>query len=211
MSNWTRKAAVDFLEYPEEKEHPIRQMIADITKQTGKTVLDVGCGMGHLYHLLKENTDLDYLGCDNSVEMLKKAWGFFPDEKERFVEGDVFDLSNFDEVDSVISVSLLMHLPDIEEPIRQMWSRAKKELIFTIRSDNKGFMTKRTHSGQTALPKNKKLYLRGDKPPYLYSIFGGLDEVFSVEQFFYDQRSSVFRLTRLRPRYYRGWNRDFSW
>ena len=177
----------------------------------GKTVLDVACGMGHMFHLLMDMENIDYLGCDSSVEMLKKARGFFPDDKERFVEGDVFDLSNFGEVDSVIAVSLLMHLPDIEVPIRQMWSRAKKELIFSIRLDNKGFLSKRGYSGKTVLPEDKKLILRGEKPPYLYSIFGGLDEVFSVEQFFYDSRSSIFRLTRLRPRYYRGWNRDFKW
>src|SRR3990167_5210527 len=56
----------------------------------GKSVLDVGCCLGHLFILLK---DVDYLGIDSSKAMLRKARNFFPKDKNKFQFGSVYDLS----------------------------------------------------------------------------------------------------------------------
>ncbi|MGC1121727.1 MAG: class I SAM-dependent methyltransferase [Candidatus Methanofastidiosia archaeon] len=95
----------------------------------GETVLDVGCGLGHLYHALKGKVT-QYVGVDASPSMLKKAREFFPGAD--FREGDVYNLSEFPLADTVYSISLLIHLPSVEEPIRQLWSRTKKRCVFLI-------------------------------------------------------------------------------
>lgn len=181
--------------------------IAELVR--GKTVLDTGCGMGHFYPiLLKETPEVDYHGIDNSEKMLKKAHEFFPEETFRFTNGDIYDLSEFPIYDSVVSISVLMHLPEIEEPIKQMWSRTEKELIIETRVDEKGFLHKKPYSGLTILPENKKLIIRGIKQEDLFKIFGSLEGIGCVEVFYYDPRSSIYRLSRDVPKYgsfRRGW------
>jgi len=175
----------------------------------GKSVLDVGCGMGHFYEvLLKERPDVSYFGFDNSIKMLDKAHDFHPNNSTRFVIGDVFDMSNFATVDTVVSVSLLLHLPSIKVPIQQMWSKTEKELILTLRIDKKGFFHRRPYSGVIKLPPDKRLIIRGVRLSALFSAFGMLEDVGSVETFHYDTRSTIFRLTRRIPKYgsfRRGW------
>jgi SAM-dependent methyltransferase len=95
----------------------------------GDTVLDVGCGLGHLYYALKGKVT-QYVGVDASPFMLKKAREFFPEAD--FREGDVYNLSEFPLADTVYSISLLIHLPSIEEPIKQLWNRTKKRCVFLI-------------------------------------------------------------------------------
>jgi len=96
---------------------------------SGKSVLEVGCGVGHLLPWIKDKIDC-YVGVDSSEEMLRKAREFFPEVK--FVKGNVYDLNQFALFDSVVAVSLLIHLPDVERAIREMWKHTRKELVFSI-------------------------------------------------------------------------------
>jgi len=93
----------------------------------GESVLDVGCGIGHLAALLPAE---GYRGVDNSRDMINAARRFFPDRI--FAVGDVYDLSGHEEADTVYALYLLNHLPDIEKPLKQLWSRTRKVLIFNL-------------------------------------------------------------------------------
>ncbi|MBU6997879.1 MAG: class I SAM-dependent methyltransferase [Theionarchaea archaeon] len=95
----------------------------------GETVLDVGCGLGHLYHALKGQIT-QYVGVDASPFMLEKARKFFPEAD--FREGDIYNLSEFPLADTVYSISLLIHLSSVEEPINQLWSRTRKRCVLLI-------------------------------------------------------------------------------
>jgi len=108
------------------KDH-LNRMNITLSLITGKTVLDVGCGIGHLYHVLPK--DVKYTGIDTSEHMLSYARKHADTD---FRVGDVFDLSGLDSYETVIAQSLLIHLPETRAPIQQMWSRASKELIFSI-------------------------------------------------------------------------------
>jgi len=108
------------------KEH-LRRMKMALELITGESVLDVGCGIGHMYHLLPKN--IKYMGIDTSEPMLEFARKYADAD---FRYGDVFNLSAFDNYETVLSQSLLIHLPEVEKPIQQMWSKTSKELIFTI-------------------------------------------------------------------------------
>lgn len=97
---------------------------------TGNTVLDVGCGAGHLYPHIAPNVKT-YKGIDISADMLNYARKFFP--RGDFEVGNVYDLTHEHEYDTIVSASLIIHIPlsDVETVIKQMWHRTLKELVFT--------------------------------------------------------------------------------
>lgn len=95
----------------------------------GTSLLDVGCGIGHLYPFIKDKVE-HYVGIDNSLEMLYKARQFFP--VVPFLFGDVYDLSNRGMFDTVVCQSLLLHLPSSIKPITEMWKHVKKALVLGV-------------------------------------------------------------------------------
>ncbi|MBA7489848.1 hypothetical protein ES702_00382 [subsurface metagenome] len=110
-----------------------RRMVFAAKQVTG-SVLDVGCGVGYLYPLLRSKVST-YKGVDSSPYMIKIAKSHFPDGC--FEVGDAYDLSKEDECDSVISMSLLIHIhkDDTEKVIKEMWSRTKQTLVFSMPID----------------------------------------------------------------------------
>lgn len=104
----------------------------------GNSVLDVGCGIGHFYHVLPKN--MKYLGMDSSPHMIKYAREHADAE---FVVGDIYNMEGLPICDSVISQSVLIHLPEIETPIKEMWKHAGKALIFSIPTGVKPVMNNR--------------------------------------------------------------------
>lgn len=94
----------------------------------GGSVLDVGCGLGHLFSLLR---DTDYLGIDTSEPMIRRAREYFPADRCKFQIGDAYDLSSLPEFDTVVAIGLIIHLPNPEKLLRQLWSRARICMIFS--------------------------------------------------------------------------------
>ena len=94
----------------------------------GNNVLDIGCGIGHLLHFVKDG--IEYVGADTSPEMLQVARHFYPNNTFRI--GDIYDLSPFRIFDTVLSQSVLIHLPEIEIPLQEMWGHARKAMVFSI-------------------------------------------------------------------------------
>ena len=95
----------------------------------GDTLLDVGCGIGHLYPYVRAQVK-EYVGIDTSEHMLNAAKEFYPDVE--FTYGDIYDLDGFKTFDSVICQSVLIHLPEIKTPIEEMWAHTDNALIFSI-------------------------------------------------------------------------------
>lgn len=134
MSFWDEKRVQFYIETWGPPTNPkkwqgLNRMEIPVHYLKGKTALDVGCGLGHLYYALKGKVT-KYLGIDASSHMVEKAREYFPEAD--FRQGDVYDLSEFPQFDTVYSISLLIHLVSLEEPIEQLWSRGKKRLIFLI-------------------------------------------------------------------------------
>lgn len=70
----------------------------DIGCITGSSILDVGCGLGHFYGMLRENfNDFSYMGIDLSPSMVEHARTYFPDGTFRhrdilsFAPAQIFD------------------------------------------------------------------------------------------------------------------------
>lgn len=99
-------------------------------------LLDVGCGNGRLIENLK-NKKINYLGVDNSAELIKLAIANYPGYS--FKLGDVLKLTAVTEqrFDLVISVAVLHHLPSKElrlEALKQLKERTKAggQIIFSV-------------------------------------------------------------------------------
>lgn len=97
----------------------------------GNSVLDVGCGIGHLYPHIKNKVKV-YRGIDGSLEMLRLAKKHNPNIDMHV--GDAYDLSKEGLYDTVIALSLLIHVPfkDVSKVIKELWSHCKKALVFSI-------------------------------------------------------------------------------
>lgn len=91
--------------------------------KAGDRVLDLGCGNGRLATLF-ENSQTDYLGLDNSEELIKIARERFKGRKNfQFEVGDILEIENWKPVvskaepavigtyDLVLFIAVLHHLP----------------------------------------------------------------------------------------------------
>lgn len=98
------------------------------------SVLDVACGVGHLYPLLQPKT-WKYKGVDSSEPMIERAREYFP--YGNFEVADAYDLSDQDVYNTVIATSLLIHIDrtDTEKILTELWAHARKQLIFTMPID----------------------------------------------------------------------------
>lgn len=111
-----------------------RRMLFSSEQVVGDSVLEVACGVGHLYNILKHRIS-QYKGVDSSKEMIRVAKEY--DSEGAFVVGDAYDLSNEGVYDTVIAMSLLIHIEheDLSHIIEEMWKHTRRALIFTIPVD----------------------------------------------------------------------------
>lgn len=78
--------------------------------RSSSSVLDMGCGNGRLFDFLKKHEITDYLGIDQSKELLKEAREFHP--KQSFMEADMSgDLQLEKEFDVIFAIASFHHLP----------------------------------------------------------------------------------------------------
>ena len=96
-------------------------------------VLDVGCATGHFYRSLKREIkeSFYYTGCDPYKIFLNfaiKAWK--NDKKVSFKKGNIYNLPfKKNSFDICFSSNVLLHLPDISKPIKELLRVTKKKLI----------------------------------------------------------------------------------
>ncbi len=110
--------------------------LAAIGDLDGATLLDAGCGLGHLYGYLRERgVAVRYTGCDLSAAHLAVAQARYPDA--RFVAGDVLDVVKEQRFDYVIACGLLhLRVPRWSrwawERVRAMYAACDGGLAFTL-------------------------------------------------------------------------------
>lgn len=111
-----------------------RRMMFVAQRVKHHSVLDVACGLGHLYPVLPPQVWI-YKGVDSSVEMIKRAREYFPGVE--FEIADVYDLACEEIYDTVIAMSLLIHIDrvDTEKILNELWAHARKQLLFTMPID----------------------------------------------------------------------------
>ena len=121
----------DFLRVgPEGRDHPSRLKALELL-QGMSSVLDVGCGTGVMFELIRERRpDLDYLGVDVTPQFVAAARERFPADAGRFREGSLYELDRLPGAfDVVLCRHIVEHLPDYAPAVQHMYARARRKLI----------------------------------------------------------------------------------
>ena len=145
-SLWTEERAQRYIKLygdPRKKIGTQSLLCRDASRMiAGESVLDFGCGMGHLVPYIQKPDQ--YVGLDYSEMMLTCLENFFPDI--RTIHGDAtLPYDSFKgtleaagvptEYDTCISLSLIIHLPriqDIEALLHNMWNTCTKTMLFGV-------------------------------------------------------------------------------
>lgn len=83
----------------------------------GKTILDIGCGLGDLIPFLEQQTggDFNYVGIDIAEKLIDDARSIYGHDGREFYVGDIFSV-NVPQIDiAVLSGALSLRVPGIEE------------------------------------------------------------------------------------------------
>lgn len=91
----------------------------------GKTILDVGCGLGDLIPFLDQQTggDFNYVGIDIAVKLIGDARETYGNDRREFHVGDIFSV-DLPQVDiAVLSGALSFKVPGIEEYAHETMKR----------------------------------------------------------------------------------------
>jgi tRNA (uracil-5-)-methyltransferase TRM9 len=101
----------------------IREFTARV--QDSDKALDAGCGNGRLLEALKDKK-IDYLGIDNSAELIKAARINYPGHE--FREADILDLNNVPENDFVyiFCLAVMQHIPSRELRVKFLQNLAAR-------------------------------------------------------------------------------------
>lgn len=165
MSLWDKNRVKRYLKLygdPRDKVGSQSQLCSDIAAlipQWTETILDFGCGIGHLIPHLPLNIT-EYLGVDSSKEMRLQAELFFPDEK--FIKGNVVTAEGLESIygspfDVTVAVSLLLHLEEEEahKVYKNMWVWTKPggRMIFSMETN-----------GNSARYRSDQLLIRNQEP-----------------------------------------------
>jgi len=109
----------------------------------GDSILDVGCGVGHYLRSLKNrlNCSFSYTGVDNSplyIELAEKAYP--SSDRVNFHKGDIHQLP-FPEkfFDIVMSNNVFLHLPSIEQPLRELCRVSRKYVLIRTLVGDRSF------------------------------------------------------------------------
>ena len=93
----------------------------------GRSVLDVGCGLCHLYELLKDDLD-EYVGLDIDERVVGWARERYPELDIRV--GDSNNLSEYGMYDTVYAIGLWRKIESIEG-VKELLRHADKSMVLT--------------------------------------------------------------------------------
>ena len=148
----------------------------------GKTILDVGCGLGDLVQYLQARcgTDFQYVGVDVAEKLLEDARAHSPEAQCRFVHGDVFsaDLSTVDI--AVLSGALSLRIDGMTEyashTLARMYALSREAACLNFLSTRVDYtLEKNQHFApetvlQWALAETRHVTLHHDYPLYEFTV-----------------------------------------
>ena len=131
------------------KEMESAKQLREIIKKIYKPemhILDVGCAAGHYYHSLRRiDKNIKYTGIDSTKDYIRFGKKFFDKNKNVSLSlGNIFDLNKKfkKNYDITFCCNLLLHLPSIEIPIRNLLQTSKKFCIIRTLLSNKSHLSK---------------------------------------------------------------------
>jgi methionine biosynthesis protein MetW len=108
--------------------------------EKNSSVIDMGCGDGAILFYLKEKAGIDGIGVDISSKILNKANKIGIKTIEMDIN-NIESLKKLPEVDYILGLEILEHMPNPEKFIYAIKDKAKRGLIFSF--PNSGYYTHR--------------------------------------------------------------------
>ena len=126
-------------ELPEmESAKQLREIIKSIDDK--ESVLDVGCASGHYLRSIRYlSNNCKYVGVDATEKYINFAREVFQDDdNSNFLLEDIYELNQ--KADIVFCCNVLLHLPSIEKPLKNLLNAANKKLLIrTLLSETTHF------------------------------------------------------------------------
>ncbi len=120
--------------------------------KSGDSLFDVGCGAGHYYRSIRSRgpATLRYTGLDATPYYIKLASeAFSGDEAARFVVGDIFAIDFPDRAfDLVMCNNVLLHLPSIAKPLRELCRVARRHVLVRTLVSEKSYVVQDIFPGE---------------------------------------------------------------
>lgn len=126
----------EYLRFGDERSRPFAELVARVPG-TPRTVVDLGCGPGHLTAVLRERwPDADVVGLDSSPAMVARAREQNADPRARYELADVRDQAAgrgpVPGADLVISNAALQWVPGHRELLRPLADTAAQTFAFQV-------------------------------------------------------------------------------
>ena len=138
------------------------QTLLDIGVQEGDSILDLGCGLGHLSeHLNKIGLKVNYTGIDTNKWAIDQAQQV---KEETFLHGTIFELCGTYDW-GLASGVFNVQFPKVEmlETINELLSKAKKGVAFNLLSHaDSNFDKDIPMAYETYIPNEIVSHLKGD-------------------------------------------------
>ena len=111
------------------------ETLLDIGVQEGDSILDLGCGLGHMVeHLEKIGLNVRYTGIDTNKKSIQQAYQF---REATYIHGTIFDIQ--DRYDWGLASGVFnVEFPKLEmlETISELLSKANKGVAFNLLSNS---------------------------------------------------------------------------
>jgi SAM-dependent methyltransferase len=133
------------------------ETLLNIGVQEGDSILDLGCGLGHMVeHLEKIGLNVHYTGIDTSKRSIQQAYQF---REATYVHGTIFDIQ--DRYDWGLASGVFnVEFPklDMLETISELLSKANKGVAFNLLSNT----SNNSLTYENYIPEEIVSHLKGD-------------------------------------------------
>ena len=111
------------------------ETLLDIGVQEGDSILDLGCGLGHMVeHLEKIGLNVRYTGIDTSKKSIQQAYQF---REATYIHGTIFDIQDGYDWGLVSGIfNLEFPFSEMLETINELLSKANKGVAFNLLSNS---------------------------------------------------------------------------
>ena len=140
MEHYDREAAIYNVQYLEEQNNKIEDIVNSIRFNQDDQVIDLGCGTGFLFDQIGQNIKI-LVGIDLSINSLKEAKKRLKKSSNiALVRADADNIPFLNQIfNKIVAISLLQNMPNNLKTLGEMKRIAKSETVFAITGLKKKF------------------------------------------------------------------------